>query len=44
MESYDIKLKDFGFFQRIFLKIIFLHGEIFGISILLLFALRIYFF
>ncbi len=28
LQSYDI-LKDFGFFQRIFLKIIFLHGEIF---------------
>jgi len=29
--SYDI-LKDFGFFKRIFLKIIFLHGEIFEFS------------
>jgi hypothetical protein len=27
-KSYDI-LKDFGLFKRIFLKIIFLHGEIF---------------
>jgi hypothetical protein len=37
--SYRV-MKDFDFFERIFLKIIFLHGEIFEFSIILFFALR----
>jgi hypothetical protein len=36
-------LKDFGFFyERNFLKIIFLHGEIFEFLIIIFFALRFF--
>ncbi len=44
LQSYNNILKDFGFFQMVFLKIIFLHGEIFEFCVILLFALRRHFF